>query len=84
MVKGTTRQVVVVKGPDPKLFDQAIFLVRDEVLMQGGITEEALLKEARQVCAKQRKTFPLQYKLFWYACGAGSIGFFWLLASTLL
>ena len=43
MVKGTTRQVVVVKGPDPKLFDQAIFLVRDDVVLDGGVTEEALL-----------------------------------------
>ena len=46
MVKGVTRQVIVVKGPDPKLFDEAIFLVRDSVLSEGGITEEALLQEA--------------------------------------
>ena len=32
MVKGVTRQVVVVKSPDPKLFEQAIFLLREEAL----------------------------------------------------
>ena len=48
MVKGITRQVVVVKGGDPAMFEQAIFLVRDDVLAQGGVTEEALLEEARK------------------------------------
>ena len=47
MVKGITRQVIVVKSPDKKLFDQAIFLVREDALANGGITEEALLNEAR-------------------------------------
>ena len=36
MVKGVTRQVVVVKSPDPKLFEQAIFLLREEALDQGA------------------------------------------------
>ena len=45
MVKGISRQVIVVDGPDPKLFDQAIFILKDEALGEG-ITEDALLKEA--------------------------------------
>ena len=53
MVRGITRQVVVVKGPDPKVFDQAIFLVRDDVLAQGGVTEEVLLRQAREACAQK-------------------------------
>ena len=31
MVKGITRQAVVVRTPDPELFEQAIFIVRCEV-----------------------------------------------------
>ena len=31
MVKGISRQVIVVQSPDPKLFDQAIFILRDDV-----------------------------------------------------
>ena len=45
MVKGVTRQVVVVKSPDPKLFEQAIFLLREEALDQGA-SEEQVLKRA--------------------------------------
>ena len=30
LVKGVSRRVVVVKSPDPKLFEQAIFIVREE------------------------------------------------------
>ena len=47
MVKGISRQVIVLHSPDPKLFDQAIFILKDEAVEQG-ITEEALLKEAQQ------------------------------------
>ena len=45
MVKGISRQVIVVHAPDPKLFEQAIFILKDDV--GEGITDEALLKEAR-------------------------------------
>ena len=67
MVKGTTRQVVVVKGPDPKLFDQAIFLVRDDVVLDGGVTEEALLQEAKQICIQKQTPVPWLNKLLWTA-----------------
>ena len=83
MVKGTTRQVVVVKGPDPKLFDQAIFLVRDDVLMEGGVTEEALLQEARQACEHKSPSLPLREKLLWAGSGAGVMGCLWLLPALL-
>ncbi len=46
MVKGVTRRVVVVRGPDDRLFEQAIFLLREEA--RDGITQEALLREACQ------------------------------------
>ena len=29
MVKGVSRQVIVVHSPDPKLFEQAIFILKD-------------------------------------------------------
>ena len=81
MVKGTTRQVVVVKGPDPKLFDQAIFLVRDDVVLDGGVTEEALLQEAKQICIQKQTPVPWLNKLLWPASGAGIMGCLWLLVS---
>ncbi len=35
MVKGISRQVIVVQGPEPKLFEQAIFILKDEAVSQG-------------------------------------------------
>lgn len=48
MVKGTTRQVILVQGAEEKLFEQAIFILKDRALGEG-VTEEALLKEAKAV-----------------------------------
>ena len=31
MVKGISRQVIVVHSPEPKLFEQAIFILKDDV-----------------------------------------------------
>jgi hypothetical protein len=42
MVKGISRQVIVVQSPEPKLFEQAIFILKEN--MGEGITDEALLK----------------------------------------
>ena len=32
MVKGISKQVIVVKSPDPRFFEQAIFIVREDAL----------------------------------------------------
>lgn len=47
MVKGVTKQVIVVRSPDSGLFDEAIFLLNAEAL-GDGISREALLKEAER------------------------------------
>ncbi len=84
MVKGITRQVVVVKGPDPKLFEQAIFLVRDDALTEGGVSEEVLLQQAREACAAgESKSLPWRQRLFWMAAGALPVGLLWLLTAIL-
>ena len=46
MVKGISRQVIVVHSPDPKLFEQAIFILKDGAIGQEGVTNESLLREA--------------------------------------
>ena len=49
MVKGINRQVIVVKSPDPKLFDQAIFLLREDAFSSSpGVTPEQVIRQARQ------------------------------------
>ena len=40
MVKGITRQVILVKSPDPKLFEEAIFLVKEEALTGDEVSAQ--------------------------------------------
>ena len=83
MVKGISKQVIVVHSPDPKLFDQAIFILKDEAVGQG-ITEEALLKEAQQVIRGPQKKLKLYlYGPVWACGGALVSGLVWLLTILL-
>ena len=36
MVKGTSRRVIVVDSPDTELFEQAIFIVRNDAMNRNG------------------------------------------------
>lgn len=49
MVKGTSKRIVVVKSPDPKVFEQAIFIVREDFRGHGGASSTDVLKEAQKV-----------------------------------
>lgn len=48
MVKGVARQVIVVRQPDRRLFEQAIFIVKEDAL-EGGVTAQQVLSEAERV-----------------------------------
>ena len=77
MVKGISRQVLVVQGAEPKLFEQAIFILRDNA---PEVTEDALLKEAEQLMktgSSKRRLW--HYGAFWASLGAGTTGLIWLL-----
>ena len=82
MVKGTSRQVILLQGPEEKLFEQAIFILKDEAVAQG-ITEELLLKEAKAVL--RGGDLPGRGKILrysgavWAAGGAVATGLVWLL-----
>jgi len=85
MVKGTSRQVILVQTPDPKLFEQAIFILKDDAVREG-ITEEALLKEARQavqgVDRQGKKRYFYLYGAVWASGGALVMGLVWLLTAV--
>lgn len=51
MVKGVSRRVILVRSPDPKLFEQAIFIVREDALRGEGVTEDKVLAEARRTAS---------------------------------
>ncbi len=52
VVKGVSRRVIVVKSPDPKLFEQAIFIVKEDAAQGEGVTAEKVLEEARRVASR--------------------------------
>ena len=85
MVKGVSRQVIVVQSPDKKLFEQAIFILNENAMGQQGITDEALLKEAQQAIrtgsGKKRKLS--MYGPVWACGGALATGAAWLLTALL-
>ena len=54
MVKGVSRRVVVVESPDPKLFEQAIFIVWEDV-KPGGVSPEQIVCEAAEVARRYMK-----------------------------
>lgn len=83
MVKGISRQVIVVHSPDPKLFEQAIFILKDEAVGKAGITDELLLREANRIIntpkIKRNKIY-LYSSILWAACGAALTGLVWALS----
>lgn len=85
MVKGTSRQVIVVHAPEEKLFDQAIFILRDGAVGEGGISDESLLREARSYLdspvRRKRKCF--HSGPVWAMAGAGMTGLMWLMTILL-
>jgi len=48
MVKGISKRIIVVKSPDPRIFEQAIFIVREDYMGQTGVSQAQLMRQARQ------------------------------------
>lgn len=85
MVKGISRQVIVVQTPEPKLFEQAIFILKEDA---EDVTEETLLKEAQSAIREynrpaNRKRHLYLYGAVWASGGALLTGLVWLLSSFL-
>ena len=83
MVKGISRQVIVVQAPEPKLFEQAIFILKEEALGQEGVTDEELMKEARRLIqSPENRKLPLYcYGPVWACGGAVATGLVWLIST---
>jgi len=79
MVKGISRQVIVVQSPDPKLFEQAIFILKDGAVGQEGVTDEALLKEAKRLIGNPKHKNKLYlFGPAWACAGAVFTALVWL------
>ena len=88
MVKGTSRRVIVVDSPDPRIFEQAIFILRSDAPTEG-VSSRQLVEQAVQVvkdytryqCRPRRRW--LQKPLVCAILGAAAIGLAWLLVTVL-
>ena len=84
MVKGVSRQVIVVHSPGEDLFEQAIFILKDEAVNKG-VTDEMLLKQAQQAIrsgsGNKRKLW--LYGPVWACGGAVLTGILWLFTAML-
>lgn len=91
VVKGITRQVILVKSPDPKLFEEAIFIVREEALAREGVSAEQVIKQARQAAdgyLKEGRAWNRRLRqvpgMVWGAAGAVAASAGWMLWLFLL
>ena len=88
MVKGISRRVIVVDSPDPRIFEQAIFIIRNEAATGGGgVTSQQLVDQAVRIAKNYARThggsssaIPRQISPWvWALAGAAVIGLAWLL-----
>jgi len=85
LVKGVSRRVIVVESPDPRIFEQAIFILPTD---GGGVSSRQLVDQAVRIArnyargqgGRRRPRLPVW---LWGLCGAAACGAVWLLVSLL-
>ena len=85
-MKGVSRRVIVVDSPDPRIFEQAIFILPTD---GGGVSSRQLVDEAVRIArsyargqtgVRRRWRPPAWLWAVWGACACGLV---WLLAALL-
>lgn len=87
MIKGLSHRIVVVKSPN-SIFEEAIFVIRDDVLAGKGADSAEIISEARRaansyVRGASQKRVSLFSRLpapLFAALGAAAAGLAWLAA----
>lgn len=90
MVKGISRRVIVVDSPDPRVFDQAIFILRNDVLEGDGVSSRQLVDQAVRIAKsytrcqglppqKRHRLTPAIAAML----GGGLMGLVWLVVALL-
>lgn len=75
MVKGISRQVILVHSPETEMFEQAIFILKENA---DTVTDEMLLREAKRIINNPRKK-RLHSGPVWACGGAILTGIAWLI-----
>ena len=89
MVKGISKRVVVVRFPDTRVFEQAIFIVREDAGLHNGVTADQVLQEACQAAtgymrrARRPKRKNIMAALLYGALGAAVMGLVWVVSLLL-
>lgn len=84
MVKGISRQVIVVESLDQKMFEQAIFILKAG---QKGLSDDDLLREARRISETHQEgsgRAVIFYVLLGAVIGAALMGVAWVLTTLFL
>ena len=80
MVKGVSKQVILVKSPDPEIFEQAIFILNENAVKNDGVSDDDLMKEARAILrSRGKKPKNPYYGPVWACAGAMIVGAIWLI-----
>ncbi len=85
MVKGISKQVIVLNSHDRSMFEQAIFILSDDAVKNNGITDDILMKEARRLInnpSEPSSTHKL-FKFLYTLSGAVVMGLIWLLTAIM-
>ena len=86
MVKGLSRRVIVVDSPDPQIFEQAIFILRNDAATDAGVSSQQLVDQAVSIAKNYARSHgcvkaPKLRMTPWLsaAAGAAAIALVWLL-----
>ena len=87
MVKGISRRVIVVDSPDPRIFEQAIFIIRNDAAAGGGVTSQQLVDQAVRIAKNYARTHGgtapaatwRTKPWLWAVLGGAAMGAVWLL-----
>ena len=89
LVKGVSRRVIIIKSPDSDLFDEAIFIVKEDAF-RHGVTGEEIIKEAQDVAGryilshrKKSRLSNIPAPIFALA-GAALVTIAWFLSSLII
>lgn len=84
MVKGISRRVIVVNSPDPRVFEQAIFILRNDAA-DSGISSQDLVNQAVRIAKNYTRTHTGPRRriritpMLGALLGGAAIGLVWLL-----
>lgn len=90
MVKGISKKVIVIRSPEKKLFEEAIFIVNEDVYRENGVTGEMIVQEAQTVADRyikdnlKKRRLPKLPALFYSALGAAVTGIVWIATNLIM